>query len=254
MLIDTHAHITCDRLIEDIDAIIERARAHNVHKIVVVCTNIEEFERAEYYQKQYEEIDIILGFHPGDVDEVTIQDIEKLEEIIKQNRVIAIGEIGLDYHYEGYDSTKQKELFIKQIELANTYEYPIVIHMRDATKDTLDMIKQYAKTKFLMHCYSGSVETAEIIMKMGGYISFAGPLTFKNAKQLVEVPHVVSLDRMFVETDCPYLTPHPNRGKVNEPMYVNYTFDKLVDILGVSKLSLMKQIEANYHDFFKITE
>lgn len=252
MLIDTHAHITCNQLYDRLDEVIENASLHNVKKIVVVCTNIEEFNRAFESKKQYPFLDIILGFHPGDVDNVSEDDFIQLETIIKNKWIVAVGEIGLDYHYEGYSESKQKQLFLRQITLANTYDLPIVIHMRDATKDTIDYIKQYAKTKFLMHCFSGSVETAQQVIKLGGYISFAGPLTFKNAKQLIEVPKVVPIERIFVETDCPYLTPHPFRGKENEPMYVTYTFDKLVAIMGVEATQLEQQIEMNYKSFFKI--
>ncbi|MDF9825669.1 TatD DNase family protein [Breznakia sp. PF5-3] len=251
-LIDTHAHLTFDRLYSRIDQIIADAKAAGFNKILVICTNLEEFYRAKEYQKKESMIDIALGFHPGDLEDIKPSDLKELEQIISNKEIIAIGEIGLDYHYDHTIADAQKELFIKQIDLANRYGYPILIHMRDATKDTLDILKEHCKTKFLMHCYSGSAETAKIVIKMGGYISFAGPLTFKNARGLLDVPAVVPMDRMFVESDSPFLTPHPFRGKENEPKYVTYTFDKVAELLNVDKKVLADQMQKNYKTFFTL--
>jgi len=251
-LIDTHAHLTMDRLYVRIDEIIENAKQAGFNKIVVICTNVEEFNRAKEYQKKEAMIDIALGFHPGDVNDIVESDLKELEQAMLKHEIIAVGEIGLDYHYEGYVKEDQKQLFMRQIELANTYDYPILIHMRDATKDTLDILKEHCKTKFLMHCFSGSKEIAKEVIKMGGYISFAGPLTFKNARGLLEVPQVVSLERMFVESDAPFLTPHPFRGKENESKYVAITFDKVAEILDIDKKQLADQMQLNFQSFFKL--
>lgn len=252
-LIDTHAHLTFDRLYERVDEIIQHAKDAHFNKIVCICTSVVEFERALTLQTKYPDmLDIALGFHPSDLFDIKESDLQRLEQACQNHEIIAIGEIGLDYHYDGTDIEMQKELFMKQIELANTYGYPILIHMRDATKDTLDILVAHCKTKFLMHCFSGSKETAEIVMKMGGYISFAGPLTFKNARGLLEVPAVVPINRMFIETDCPFLTPHPFRGKENEPMYASYTFAKLVELLDIDPKVLADQMQENYKHFFKL--
>ncbi len=252
-LIDTHAHLTFDRLYQRVDEIVEHALDAGFNKIVCICTSIEEFDRALIIQKKYPKLlDIALGFHPSDLFDISEADHERLEQACKQHEIVAIGEIGLDYHYEGTDIEMQKELFIRQMKLANTYDYPILIHMRDATKDTLELIEEHCKTKFLMHCFSGSKETAKVVVTMGGYISFAGPLTFKNARGLLEVPAVVPMNKMFIETDCPFLTPHPFRGKENEPMYASYTFAKLVELLGVDAKQLADQMQENYKRFFKL--
>ena len=251
-LIDTHAHLTMERLYIRIDEILENAKRVGFNKIVVVCTNLEEFHRAKDYQKKEPMIDITLGFHPNDVQNVKESDLTALEQILINDEIIAIGEIGLDYHYEGYVKEEQKQLFIKQIELANKYAYPIVVHMRDATSDTLDIIEKHCKTKFLMHCFSGSIETAKIVVKMGGYISFAGPITFKNARGLSEVPQVVPIERMFVESDAPFLSPHPFRGKENESKYVVYTFEKVAELLEVDQKELANQMQMNFKTFFKL--
>ena len=138
---------------------------------------------------------------------------------------------------------------IRQLKLAAECDLPISIHMRDATADCLDLLKTYAKTPFVMHCFSGSVETAMEVVRMGGYISFAGPLTFKNARALPEVAKIVPAERILCETDCPYLTPVPHRGKENEPMYVRFTFDKICELRNADPQRMSEQILQNYHRF-----
>lgn len=251
-LIDSHCHLTCDELYERVDEIIESARMNDVEEILVMCTNFEEFERAKDIQKKYDGISIALGFHPIDLYNFNESDYGRLELVIKQKEIVVLGEIGLDYHWDTVSKEDQINGFIRQIELANKYNFPISIHMRDATLDTLNILKEHCKTKFLMHCFSGSKETAIEIMKMGGYISFAGVITFKNAKGLLEVPQVIDLDKLLVETDAPYLTPHPFRGKRNEPMYLKYTFEKVAQLLGMSEDELAKQIASNYHTFINL--
>ncbi|NBK98897.1 MAG: TatD family deoxyribonuclease [Erysipelotrichia bacterium] len=250
-LIDSHCHITCDELYERVDEIIANAKNANVQRMLVVCTHFDEFERAISLQKHYDCIDIAMGFHPSNLYDFNEADYKRLEKIIQNNEIVALGEIGLDYHWDDVAKEDQESGFIRQIQLANQYHMPILIHMRDATKDTLDILREYAKTKFMMHCYSGSKESAKEIMRMGDYLSFAGPITFKNARGLNEVPQVCDIHKIMVETDCPYLTPHPYRGKRNEVMYVNYTFDKVAELLDMDKEILAKQMLENYEQFMK---
>lgn len=251
-LIDTHCHITCDAVYERIDEVVENAKAQHVDRMLIICTNFEEYERAEKVKERYTEMfDIALGFHPNDVFSFQDTDYEHLEELLRQNKLIAIGEIGIDYHYDDVPGELQKEAFIRQIAIAKKYDKPILIHMRDATKDTVAILQEHAPIKGIMHCYSGSYETAEILMRAGLYISFAGPITFKNAKGLPEVAKKIPLDRLFVETDSPYLTPHPFRGKQNEPKYVYYTFQKLCEIKNVEDTVLANQILDNYKRLFQ---
>lgn len=250
-LIDSHCHITCDELYERIDEVMNNAKANKVEKMLVICTHFNEFERAKTLQKQYSNIDIAMGFHPSDLYDFNEEDYTRLESLLKNKEIVALGEIGLDYYWDDVKREDQKIGFIRQIQLANQYQIPILIHMRDATKDTLDILKEHCQTKFLMHCYSGSKESAAEIMRMGGYISFAGPITFKNARGLNEVPQVCDINKILVETDCPYLTPHPFRGKRNEPMYVHYTFEKVAELLGIKEEVLAKQMQKNYAEFLK---
>lgn len=250
-LIDSHCHITCDELYERVDEVIANAIENHVERMLVICTHFIEFERAKELQKKYDFIDIAMGFHPSDLYDFCEEDYQRLEVLVKNKEIVALGEIGLDYHWEGVTHDDQKIGFIRQIKIANEYQMPILIHMRDATQDTLAILKEHCKTKFLMHCFSGSKETASEVMRMGGYISFAGPITYKNARGLVEVPEVCDMKRILVETDCPYLTPHPHRGKRNEPKYIPYTFEKVAELLGVDEEKLAVQMEENYHQLLK---
>ena len=250
-LIDTHCHITCDALYERIDEVLENAKQAGIGKMLIICTNFIEYERAEQLkEKEPERFDIALGFHPNDLYAFQEADYERLEELLKQERLAAVGEIGLDYHWEDVLPQDQKIGFIRQIKLAQKYSRPILIHMREATKDTLDILKEEGPIKGIMHCYSGSKEVALELIKIGFYISFGGPLTFKNSRGAPATAEALPLDRLFVETDSPYLTPHPFRGKQNEPMYVRYTFDKLCEIKAMDKDLAAEQLCENYKEVF----
>lgn len=249
-IIDTHAHLTCEELYPQVHELLARAQAAGVTKILCICLHPKEAYQALQLQKQYPWLDIAVGFHPCDLYEVTPQAWLELEALMQDERIIALGEIGLDYHWDDVDKETQKQGFIKQLEMANKYHKPVLIHMREATKDTLDILQEYKKVPGIMHCYSGSLESAKRAIDMDMYISVGGPLTFKNARGIPEVMDQIPLDRMFVETDCPYLTPHPFRGKRNEPSYITYTFDKLCEIKQISKEAMMIQMDTNYQTLF----
>lgn len=249
-IIDTHAHVTYKDLASRTDEIVQNALAHNVSRILIVsCTKEEALKSIEVADK-YDIFDCAFGYHPEDVDAITEDDFDFLKEILNHPHFIALGEIGLDYHYTKENKEKQKQFFIRQIALANELHLPILIHSRDATEDTLNILKEHPCTG-IMHCYSGSLETAKILVKLGYYISFAGPLTFKNAKDAPEVCKWVPVDRIFVETDSPFLTPHPFRGKPNEPFYTYLTFEKVCELKEIDPETLMKQMEQNYYTLFK---
>lgn len=250
-LIDTHCHITSDSLFERIEEVLLNAKKANVEEMMVVCTDFKSYTRAKNLQELHPKIKIAFGFHPSDLYDFKEEDYLRLEEMVKNKEIDALGEIGLDYHWDDVSKEEQKKGFVRQLEIANKYNMPVIIHMRDATKDTLDLLKEYGKTKFVMHCFSGSVETAKEVMRRGGYISFAGPITFKNARGLTEIPQVCFKDKIFVETDCPYLTPHPFRGKQNEPMYVQYTFKKVCELLEEEEEVMAKQMKNNFYEFLK---
>ena len=248
-IIDTHSHVTYHRLVDRVDEIVKNALEHNVTRVLIVCCTLEEAEKAIVLCNQYDIFDMAFGYHPEDADINHNIDFSDLRRILSHPRCIALGEIGMDYHYTKENKEQQKQLFIRQIELANELDLPILIHMRDATLDTIEILKEHP-CKGIMHCYSGSLETAKILVKMGYYISFAGPLTFKNAKDAPDVCKWVPLDKIFVETDAPFLTPHPFRGKENEPFYTYLTFNKVCEIKELDETTLMNQMEENYFNLF----
>lgn len=249
-IIDTHAHLTCDELYPQVDELLARAKAAGVDRILCICLNTEEAKRAFELKETYDWIDIAVGFHPSDLYDMKKQDWDELSELVKDDRVIAVGEIGLDYHWDDVDKETQKQAFIKQIEMANEIGKPILIHMREATKDTMELLNTYKKVPGIMHCYSGSLETALEAIHMGMYISVGGPLTFKNARGIPEVMAELPLNRIFVETDCPYLTPHPFRGKRNEPMYITYTLERLAEVKQLEESIVLTQMKQNYEQLF----
>lgn len=250
-LTDTHCHITCDDLFERIDDVLRNAKEHHVGRMMIVCTSFKEFERARELKKKDPNLfDIALGFHPNDLYKFNEKDYVRLESLLQHKELAALGEIGLDYHWDDVKREDQIQGFIRQIELAKTYQVPILIHMREATKDTLDILKEHGPITGIFHCYSGSYETALEAMKLGFYIAYGGPLTFKNSRGAPEVAAKLPIDRLFVETDSPYLTPHPYRGKQNEPMYVDVTFKRLCEIKNVNEEILAKQLEENYQCLF----
>lgn len=249
MYIDSHAHITCDRLYQRIDEIIENMK--KLSYCMIVCTNFTEYERALALKSKDDRFKIAFGFYPGDAKDITEEDLNKLETIAKEKKIDCLGEIGLDYYWDTSFNDLQKELFIRQIQIANANNLPIAIHMREATKDTCEILSIYAKTKILMHCYSGSVETMQELLKTGAYISFAGPLTFKNAKNAPDCVKVCPMDRILTETDSPYLTPVPYRGKENEPMYVEYVTKKICEIKEIDESILCPQIEKTFLSLFE---
>ena len=251
MIIDTHCHITCDTLYPDADLIIEEALQQGVDLMMIMCTNKEEYLRAQQLKAKYpEHLKVAYGFYPGDVQDITFEDLADLEAEAKAHHLDVLGEIGLDYYWDTTFKEQQKELFIRQIEIANTTNLPISIHMRDASRDCLDILKAYAKTPIIFHCFSGSLEIMKEALTLNSLISFAGPITYKNNKQgLINVAHC-PIDRILSETDSPYLSPVPYRGKTNHPAYVHATVSKIAEIQEVDETVLQQQIRNNFLSLF----
>ena len=224
MYTDSHCHITCDRLYSRIDEIIENIKAKNLTSCMIMCTSPEELERAKKVKEKYPFFKIAFGWFPSDAKEVADKEIQYL--IDQTPYLDCLGQI------------------------ANEHNLPISIHMRESTKDCMDILKQYAKTKIIFHCFSGSKETMMECLKMNSMISFAGPITFKNARQAPECISACPIDRIITETDSPYLTPVPYRGKENEPMYVEYVAKKICEIKQLDEASACRQIEENFNSVF----
>lgn len=247
---DTHAHLMDACYTEDIDEVIKNAISIGVTRILLIALDIEEYKMAYKLKESYKIFDIGLGYHPSYVNELNNNWYEELEEYISNDNILCVGEIGLDYHWDKDNKDKQKNVFRKQIELAIKYDKAIVVHSRDAMEDTINILKEYPEAKGIIHCFSGSKESAKILVDMGYYISVGGPLTFKNAASLLEVFKSIPLNRLLLETDCPYLTPHPFRGKRNEPKFIEYTYNRAAELLEVDLDYLDEVINNNYKELF----
>lgn len=256
MLIDTHCHLNDEQLENDTKDIIERAKEHNVKKFVCVGASLSSSVKAVEIANEYDNVFAVIGVHPDDANTFNDDILDKLKELAKNNKkVVAIGEIGLDYHFVQDNKEAQKQCFIKQIELANELDLPIVIHTRDAMGDTLDIVRKYKdkiKKGGIFHCFHGSKEVLCEINKMGFYVSYGGAITFNNANSLREIVKQTPLDKILTETDCPYMAPVPLRGTINEPKNIDLIFEKMCEIKNISKNELEKIIENNTKKIFNI--
>lgn len=252
MYVDTHCHLDDDKF-NDKAEIVNNFLANGVDFAINMGCEINSSIAGKSLTEKYENVYFGAGFHPNDAEKFNDNSLNELKDIAMHNKCVAIGEIGLDYHYEGFDKAKQQFVFESQISLANSLKMPISIHSRDATFDTIELLKNNKNNLTyggVMHCFSGSVETAKILLDFGLYISFAGTLTFKNAKNLIDVAKYVPLDRCLTETDSPYLAPEPFRGKRNEPMLVKYVAEKLALIKGVESKDLCEKVYQNALNLF----
>lgn len=251
--IDSHAHLNVDDLYNDKEQIFERMRENNVQRVLVISTSFDELDKAIKLKEEFNSVDLAFGFHPESVNSITNKDWEKLEIILERGILVAIGEIGLDYYWVQDNKELQKEVFKKQLELANVFNLPVIIHSRDAIMDTFEYLRDNSvHRKGVMHCYSGSVEMAKKFLDIGFFISFAGVITFKNAKISREVAKMVPCNRMLIETDSPYLTPVPFRGKRNESSYVRYVGEELCKIIDIDEVTLQNQLSLNYEELFAV--
>ena len=253
MAIDTHSHIFDVQFDDDRLDVILRLKASGVKKAVVVGFSKETNAKAQILAKEHTFLYPTAGYHPSEANLITESDINELEDFITSNKVYAIGECGLDYYWVNDNKDKQKWLFDEQIKLAIKYDLPLIVHCRDAIADTFDILKVYkGKVRFVMHCYSGSLEMAREFIKLGGMISLGGPVTFKNAKAPKEVAKEIPLSNLMIETDCPYLAPTPYRGKRNEPAYVINVLNEIATLKEMEVNELETILDQNSISFFKL--
>lgn len=255
MLFDTHAHLNAIQYEEDIVEVITRAVSESVTHIVVVGFDKDTIKRAIELTDQYDMLYAAVGWHPVDAIDMTEDDLKWIKELTSHPKVVAIGEMGLDYYWDKSPKEIQKEVFRKQIQLAKEVQLPIIIHNRDATEDVVKILQEEGASEVggIMHCFTGSLEVAKQCMDMNFYISFGGPVTFKNAKKPKEVATEIPMERLLIETDCPYLTPHPFRGKRNEPSYVKYVAEQIAELKGLSVEEVAKITSDNAKELFGIT-
>lgn len=254
MLIDTHVHLNAEQYVDDLDEVIERARENGIEKMVVIGCDRPTIERTMELIDEHEDIYGVIGWHPVDAIDCTDEDLEWIEQLSKHEKIVGIGEMGLDYHWDKSPKDVQKDLFKKQIELAKRVNLPIIIHNREATEDCVAILKEMHAEEIggIMHAFSGDESVADEIIDMNFYVSLGGPVTFKNAQLPKDIAVHVPIDRLLVETDAPYLTPHPYRGKRNEPAYVKLVAEKIAELRQISYEELAQTTSENAKRLFKI--
>lgn len=254
MLFDTHSHLNAEQFKEDLQEVIARMKEVGVSYTVVVGFDEVTIKKAIELAETYDFIYAAVGWHPVDAIDMTEEHLKWLEELAAHPKVVALGEMGLDYHWDKSPKEVQKEVFRKQIRLARKVNLPIIIHNREATQDIVDILKEENASEVggIMHCYSGGIEVAKQCVEMNFLISLGGPVTFKNAKKPKEVAMEIPMEQLLIETDCPYLTPHPFRGKRNEPSYVKLVAEEIANLKGLSYEEVAIKTTENAKKLFGI--
>ena len=252
MIFDSHAHYNDEAFDSDADELLSSMQDSNVHYIMNACSSLKEMDRILELCEKYSGFYASVGIHPESACKWSGEIEAAMIHYAKNPKVRAIGEIGLDYYWDTVSSDIQKECFDCQLSLAEQLNMPVIIHDREAHKDSLDTVKAHKGLKGVFHCFSGSREMAADVLDLGYYIAFGGSLTFKNNVKTVEVAKYVPLERIVVETDCPYLTPVPFRGKRNSSLYVHYVIEKLAELKGISPQEVEDITCRNAKELFNI--
>ena len=256
MIIDSHCHLDYPELYENLDDIVNRAKANNILYLLTICTTITSFKKIEFIISKYKNIYGTFGIHPHETkNNLDINSRLICELKNNNNKIIGIGETGLDFYYKHSDKEIQKKSFIEHIHAASELKVPLIVHSRNAEIDTYDILKSEKKNsdlKVLLHCFTGSSDFAKKLLDINCYISISGIITFKNANDLVKTVSNIPLDNLLVETDSPYLAPLPYRGKSNEPSYITHTVDKLAKIKNITSKKLADKTTDNFFKLFKL--
>lgn len=253
-IFDSHAHYDDEEFDNDRKEVLEELKNEGVIGIMNCSSSYKSIAKTCELINTYDFIYGAVGIHPENADEFKDEMLDEFKDIIKKNpKVKAIGEIGLDYYWdENPDKEIQKDVFRKHMKLAEELNLPVIIHDRDAHEDTLNIIKEFPNVKGVVHCFSGSVEFAKECLKLGYYIGITGVVTFKNAKKVVKVVKEVPVERLLVETDCPYMAPEPNRGKRNKSSYIKYVIEKISEIKEINPKEFNLKVNENLQNLFKI--
>jgi len=254
-LIDTHCHLTFDDLAGDIDAVIERSKAAGVTGWLTVGTDPKENQKAIDLTNRFENMYAAIGIHPHDAKDVTADTIAQLKQLAQNQKVVAIGETGLDYYYDNSPREDQKRAFAQQLKIAAELNLPVIIHCRKAFNDTMGILNEHGQAvkKVVFHCFSGSAEQAKIVLGKGYHISFTGVVTFKNADKTREAAKVVPPAKLMLETDCPYMSPEPMRKqKINEPALMIHTVAFLAELKGLDLSDFAQKVTATTKTFFNL--
>lgn len=250
-IFDTHAHYDDEQFDSDRSELLASLTGKGISGVISCGVNAESSKANIDLSEKYPFIYAAVGYHGLNTEDLTGDYLDILKGLIKNEKTVAIGEIGLDYHYEKETRDIQLKIFREQIELANEYDLPVIVHDREAHEDTLNILKEL-KPRGVIHCFTGSVEMAKEIVKIGMYIGLGGAVTFKNAVKPVEVAKFVPADRLLVETDCPYMTPVPFRGKRNDSSLIPYTAEKIAEVRGVTAQEILDLTAENARALFRI--
>lgn len=248
-IFDTHAHYMISDFGEELDALLAELPSRNVERVLAIGCDLPSSEEEIALAARYDYIYATAGIHPENAANLPNDWEIRLERLLKCEKVVALGEIGLDYHYPEPPKDVQHTVFIKQLEIANRLNLPVVIHSRDASGDMLKILKEY-KPRGVVHCFSGSAETAREVIKLGMYIGFTGVLTFKNSKKAQAACAEVPIDRLLLETDCPYMAPVPHRGERCDSSMIKFTAEKMAEIKGVSAEDMIEIARENGERLF----
>ena len=252
MYFDSHAHYDDERFDEDRMQLIESLSEKGVDWIINVAADMKSCYTSLELAKKYSFIYSSVGVHPHEVEGLTDADINKMEKLASEDKVVAIGEIGLDYYYDYSSREMQRTWFMKQLLMAKQLNLPVIIHSREASQETFDIIRESDVEEGVIHCFSGSYELAKEYVKKGFYVGVGGSLTFKNAKKTVEVVEKIELDKILIETDSPYLTPVPYRGNRNDSSYLKFVVQKIAEIKGISEDEVARITSKNAKKLFRI--
>lgn len=253
MIIDTHAHYDDEQFDGDREELLGSMEAGGVGLIVNAGSTLESWSRIVELTEKYPFLYGAIGIHPDEAGSLSEERMREMEELLDRDKIVAVGEIGLDYYWDKENHDIQKKWFIRQLETARKKDMPVIIHSREAAADTMEIMKTYAAgMRAVIHCYSYSPEMAKEYVKMGYYIGVGGVVTFKNAKKLKQVVEDLPLESIVLETDCPYLAPEPFRGKRNSSLYLPYVAEKIAEIKGVSAEEVVRQTEENSRQLYRL--
>ena len=250
-IFDTHAHYNDKAFNEDRTKLLDSFTESGILGVINCGTDIEESKNSIALSEKYNFMYCAVGFHPEEIHKANENYLNEIKELSKHKKCVAIGEIGLDYYWVKDNKEEQKRIFTEQIILANELNLPVIIHSRDAHNDTLEILKKY-KPKGVLHCFSGSVEVMKEVLKLGMYIGLGGAVTFKNAVKPCEVAKFIPSDRLLIETDAPYMTPVPFRGKRCDSLHIPYTAEKIAELRGVTAQEILDLTDKNARELFNI--
>lgn len=253
MLFDTHAHYNDERFDNDRDEVLMSLKSAGVTRVLNASYSVSSAVIALDLADRYPFVYASAGVHPHDAETMTDGTIAELEKLLAHPKAVAVGEIGLDYHYDYSPRDVQRARFREQLELARRVGKPVIIHTREATAETLEIARDFSDLSMVFHCFPGSWETAQIVLNMGWYISFTGVVTFKNAARALDVVKKMPPERLMIETDCPYMSPEPHRGKRNSSLYLPFIAEKIAEVRGVSAAEIAAVTTENAIRFFGIT-